>query len=1059
MEELYINRVKLLLLAFLIFTLSSFIGAAATYTVAADGTGNYATIQAAVSNVAKGDVVVVQPGTYTENVNINKTDLANFVLMSASGNPADTIITARDPTKSVLTVTFRNNVTVKGFTFTGASGGTGSAGVYLYGSRYCTVENNVLTDNVLGVSMGNAVNNIVRNNVISKTSNIGTGRGISADSSSNAVISGNSISNHQYGIYLTNSGSSSISGNTVSDSTAPGNSSAHGILLEKTNSAMVESNTVTSTKNYSIYLKESNNDIVRSNVVSKSDNGINLVDSSGNTISNNAADQANHAIFMNGSDNNNLLDNTVSNSHYGIAMRYSDNNNIKGNNAFNNNLAIGDAGYYFTWTSNGNTISGNKANSNFNGFVVINTAYNNVLENNEANSNSNYGIHIEQAYNNNITSNTVSQNSVRGISVLGANAIGNTISSNNVNGNTGYGIHVENANNNYITGNSVSSNVMGINLYNSNNSHVDSNTVTGNNKKGIQITVSSKDRVSNNTVLNNIEHGIYVSISDNITVFKNTASSSSTGIGFNSSVDNIASSNTMEWNGNGMYLCAKSTNNTIYNNNFYNVVNANCKNAACTWYKEIAAGKSIMGGPYVGGNYWAKPDYTGHSQVTPDSNEDGIADSAYTQENVVDNYPLVDYPDILPVASFSTNVTSGTAPLAVQFTDTSQNTTGWSWDFESNGIADSTDKNPVHTYSTAGTYTATLTASNENGTDPSEPVTISVTAAGTGNETEGLPVASPSANVTSGYIPLTVLFTDLSQNVISRSWDIGNDGTVESTDASFVYEFASRGDYPVKLTVSNEKGTDSEVITINAQRKSSSSGGSSGGGGGAGGSPEPAKNVKVKELSQVFITSGKNVKFEFPKNATSVAYLAFDSKKTVGKTTTIVEMLKNKSTLTPDAPTDEVYNYLNIWVGNGGYGSDEDNLENAVACFRVEKAWIQDKGIDKSSIILNRYNDKKWNELPTTLLSEDDKYLYFTAETPGFSPFAITGEATAKETEIQPETGDSKENTGNTAADVEQQPTSEENTTTPEKESNSTPGFEMIYGVAGLLAVFLHKRK
>ena len=102
-------------------------------------------------------------------------------------------------------------------------------------------------------------------------------------------------------------------------------------------------------------------------------------------------------------------------------------------------------------------------------------------------------------------------------------------------------------------------------------------------------------------------------------------------------------------------------------------------------------------------------------------------------------------------------------------------------------------------------------------------------------------------------------------------------------------------------------------------------------------------------------------------------------------------------------PSGEVYKYLNIWVGNGGYGTAK-NIENAVVCFKVEKSWIQDKKIDQSSITLNRYNDKKWNELPTTLLREDDKYLYFTAETPGFSPFAITGKTTAKEagTEIQP---------------------------------------------------------
>lgn len=68
----------------------------------------------------------------------------------------------------------------------------------------------------------------------------------------------------------------------------------------------------------------------------------------------------------------------------------------------------------------------------------------------------------------------------------------------------------------------------------------------------------------------------------------------------------------------------------------------------------------------------------------------------------------------LPVSNFSTDVTSGDTPLTVQFTDLSQNATGWDWDF---GDGDtSTDESPEHTYSTAGTYTANLTVSNENGT-------------------------------------------------------------------------------------------------------------------------------------------------------------------------------------------------------------------------------------------------------------------------------------------------------------------------------------------------------
>jgi len=433
---------------------------------------------------------------------------------------------------------------------------------------------------------------------------------------------------------------------------------------------------------------------------------------------------------------------------------------------------------------------------------------------------------------------------------------------------------------------------------------------------------------------------------------------------------------------------------------------------------------------------------------------DSRNDPDYGDETDIYLYDLSAEATTKPIAVFTSNVTSGVAPLSVQFTDESENAVSWDWDFENDGNVDSADKNPVNVYANPGNYTVILTVGNENGTSS---VTQKISVQGQ----KDLPVAVPGANVTSGYIPLCVQFTDFSQNITSRSWDIGNDGTVDSTDANFTYEFSSRGIYPVKLTVNNGNSSSSEIITISVLEKSgnngsSSSDGSGSGSGSAGGSPEPAKNVKIKELCQAFITSGKNVNFDFTKNATAIVNLSFDSKKTVGKTTTIIEVLKNKSTLTPDAPEGGVYNYLNIWVGNGGYGSDEDNLENAVINFRVEKSWIKDKDIDQSSIVLNRYSDKKWNELPTTFLNEDDKYLYFKAESPGFSPFAITGEAT-KETEIQPEVDINKSN-GCTAENVEQTE-NKENTTTSDKKRMTTPGFELFYGIGGLFVISLYRRR
>jgi PKD repeat protein len=68
------------------------------------------------------------------------------------------------------------------------------------------------------------------------------------------------------------------------------------------------------------------------------------------------------------------------------------------------------------------------------------------------------------------------------------------------------------------------------------------------------------------------------------------------------------------------------------------------------------------------------------------------------------------------VAAFSGTPTSGYAPLTVVFTDASTNNpTSWSWIFGDGGT--STAQNPSHTYTAAGTYTVTLTATNAYGSD------------------------------------------------------------------------------------------------------------------------------------------------------------------------------------------------------------------------------------------------------------------------------------------------------------------------------------------------------
>ncbi len=90
-----------------------------------------------------------------------------------------------------------------------------------------------------------------------------------------------------------------------------------------------------------------------------------------------------------------------------------------------------------------------------------------------------------------------------------------------------------------------------------------------------------------------------------------------------------------------------------------------------------------------------------------------------------------------PVADFRANPTSGDAPLDVGFTDTSTNSpTSWSWTFGDGGT--STTRYPVHTYTAAGNYTVSLTATNSKGSDTkTKSDYITVTSGGDGEPTDG----------------------------------------------------------------------------------------------------------------------------------------------------------------------------------------------------------------------------------------------------------------------------------------------------------------------------------
>jgi parallel beta-helix repeat protein len=196
--------------------------------------------------------------------------------------------------------------------------------------------------------------------------------------------------------------------------------------------------------------------------------------------------------------------------------------------------------------------------------------------------------------------------------------------------------------------------------------------------------------------------------------------------------------------------------------------------------------------PDVAGNYVAS------LVVTDSTNLKSNASTATVTANSIISPPPA------PVASFKANPTSGAAPLAVQFTDSSTGSpTSWSWAFGDG--ATSTSQNPSHTYNGGGTFTVTLTASNTAGSSSANAtITVSSTSK---------PVANFTANPTSGNAPLAVQFTDTSTgSPTSWSWTFG-DGAA-STVENPSHTYSSAGTFTITLTASNASGSSSKSLSI-----------------------------------------------------------------------------------------------------------------------------------------------------------------------------------------------------------------------------------------------------
>lgn len=340
-----------------------------------------------------------------------------------------------------------NGANINGFIITGATGHyhdpirdieIGYSGIYI-GADNCTIINNVLAGNALGICLSGVSNNLLEKNNISDNNMDGI---LFENYSHYNKIFNNTIKNNGQGypstgnfsgIYIRDSASNQLIDNNVTENRADG------IFMISSSRNNIQRNNVTNNGHYGIELNSlSSRNIIQGNdVIENVYWGIEILNSFENLISGNTVNKNGYApsIYRYG----------------GIDLEWSEKNNITGNIIQNNS----DYGISLHEDSSENIISGN-----------------NIFNNN------NYGIEIygSSSISNQILYNVIS-NCTQGIA---SSSVNTTITGNNISDCTSWGIHISGSTGDNVIGNTIKSSKIGIEILNALNTQLRNNIMENN---------------------------------------------------------------------------------------------------------------------------------------------------------------------------------------------------------------------------------------------------------------------------------------------------------------------------------------------------------------------------------------------------------------------------------------------------------------------------------------------------------------------------------------------------------------------------------------------------
>src|SRR5215204_1002882 len=178
-------------------------------------------------------------------------------------------------------------------------------------------------------------------------------------------------------------------------------------------------------------------------------------------------------------------------------------------------------------------------------------------------------------------------------------------------------------------------------------------------------------------------------------------------------------------------------------------------------------------------------------------------------------------------AEITSNTTSGNAPATISFAANASGGTGpytVNWNFGDDS-EESEEESVVHTFTEAGNYTVTLTATDSTGESATDTLEVAVEESSTDGEppaTESL-AAEITSNTTSGNAPATFTFDANASGgtgPYTVNWNFGDDSE-ESEEESVVHTFTEAGNYTVTLTVTDsEDQTATDTLEVAVEESS-----------------------------------------------------------------------------------------------------------------------------------------------------------------------------------------------------------------------------------------------